>query len=202
MNDRSPASDLSAYRFDAAGDGVGSRASRHLQDAADALNMVLLTLEGSISDSRGEKRQRATRVRDLLVEAVTALSKAHVYVAGVRTYAVPVVMSSLQDVDAELGRLHQLTSQLLWNNHRFLPGRVAATPLSPDDERDLERMVEGLKVQARIERAMRYRWLGGGVALAAFAPALGIGFAAAGIALGAYGVWRLIDEDVEAAAVA
>jgi hypothetical protein len=108
-------------------------AQRHLIAAADALNMALLTLDGSPDDGRDAKHARAASARHFLAEAVIGLARARVYVPGVRTYAVNVVTTTEPDLDRELARLHELTSKLIWRNHSVLPGRNHAQPLAPED---------------------------------------------------------------------
>lgn len=181
-----------AYRFDGAGDAALERLARaHLQAAADALQLALLALEGDELDSRKEKRRRATLGREHLLEAAQAFARAKVYTAGVRSYSVAVVMDTRPDVDVELSRLNQLISRLLWNNHEYLPARTQGKPLTPDEEAALAKVFDGLARHARIDRMIRYRWLGAATGLAALAPVLGPGFGLAGAAVGAWAVLRL-----------
>lgn len=181
-----------AYRFAGAGDAaLERRAYRHLQAAADALQLALLALEGDDLDTRKQKRRRATVGREHLLEAVTQFARAKVYTAGVRSYSVAVVMDTRADIDVELSRLNQLISRLLWNNHEYLPARSQGKPLSPDDEAALAKLFDGLARHARIDRMIRYRWLGAATGLAALAPVLGPGFGLAGAAVGAWAVLRL-----------
>lgn len=181
-----------AYRFAGAGDAALERRARaHLQAAADALQLALLALEGDDLDSRKRKRQRATLGREHLLEAVTQFARAKVYVAGVRSYSAAVVMDTRADIDVELSRLSQLISRLLWNNHEYLPARDQGRPLSPDEEAALAKLFDGLARHARIDRMIRYRWLGAATGLAALAPVLGPGFGLAGAAVGAWACLRL-----------
>lgn len=181
-----------AYRFAGAGDaGLERRAQAHLQHAADALALSLLALEGDEQDSRREKQRRGTRCREHLLEAVTQFARAKVFVAGVRSYSVAVVMDTRPDPDVELSRLNQMISHLLWHNHEYLPARSQAKPLTPDEEAALAKVFDGLARHARIDRFIRYRWLGAATGLAALAPVLGPGFGLAGAAVGAWAVLRL-----------
>lgn len=149
-------------------------AQRHLLAAADTLNMALLTLDGSPDDSREAKQGRAASARHFLAEAVVSLARARVYVPGVRTYAVNVVTTSERDVDRELARLHELTSKLLWRNHAVLPARHQAEPLGPEDEAQLAAVVNALTAHARIDRAMRHKWLVAAALFGVLAPILGV----------------------------
>jgi hypothetical protein len=154
-----------------------NRAERHLDVAVDALSMALLTLDGSPDDGRDAKQGRAATARHFLAEGALGLARARVYIPGIRTYAVNVVTSSERDVDRELARLHELTTKLLWRNHAVLPARNQAPPLAPEDEAQLAAVVRELAIHARIDRAMRHKWL---VAAAMFgmfgalAPILGV----------------------------
>lgn len=149
-------------------------AERHLSVATDALNMALLTIEGSPDDGRTAKQSRVTSARHFLVEAVLALARARVHVPGIRTYAVNIVTNSEPELDRELARLHELSAQLLWRNHSFLPARVQAPPLAPEDEAQLAAVVRGLRTHARIDRAMRHKWLVAMALFGALAPVFGV----------------------------
>jgi hypothetical protein len=149
-------------------------AERHLSVAADALNMALLTIEGSPDDGHAAKQSRVTSVRHFLVEAVLALARARVYIPGIRTYAVNVVTHSEPEIDRELARLHELATQLLWRNHSFFPARVQAPPLAPEDEAQLAEVVRELATQARIDRAMRHKWLVVAALFGLLAPVFGV----------------------------
>lgn len=152
-----------------------TEAQRHLDSASDALHMALLTLDGSPDDGRDAKQDRAATARHLLAEAVVALGRARVFVPGLRTYAVNVVTTSERDVDRELARLHELTSKLLWRNHTLLPARANAEPLAPEDEAQLARVVHELANHARIDRAMRHKWLVATALFGLLAPIIGGG---------------------------
>jgi hypothetical protein len=149
-------------------------AQRHLSAAADALNMALLTLDGSPDDGRDAKYAQAASARHFLAEAVVSLARARVYVPGIRTYAVNVVTTTERDLDRELARLHELTSKLLWRNHAVLPGRNQAQPLAPEDEAQLALVVRDLSAHARIDRAMRHKWLFAAALFGVLAPVLGV----------------------------
>ncbi|EDM79102.1 hypothetical protein PPSIR1_10880 [Plesiocystis pacifica SIR-1] len=154
---------------------LDERAGKSLGLAADALHMAQLTLDGSADEDHEAKQSRAASARRLLVEAVQGLARARVFVPGVRTYAVTVVTNSERDIDRELARLHQLATQLLWRNHRFLPARAQAEPLTPEDEAQLAAVLRTLGTHARIDRAMRYKWLVGAALFGVLAPVLGVG---------------------------
>ncbi|TPV97174.1 MAG: hypothetical protein B7733_01155 [Myxococcales bacterium FL481] len=165
---------------------------RLLRDASEALAMALLTLDSDGADeSRHEKHSRAAKARSLLAEAVTALSRAKVYLPKIHTYAVPAVMASVRGVDRELSRLHQLASTLTMRNCDLLPGRRADTPLSPADEAQLRQVLEELRLQSKLGRVARYRWLGFAVCLAALTPAFGGATAALALICAAGAVWQL-----------
>lgn len=149
-------------------------AERHLAAAADALNMALLSLDGSVDEGREGKRARVATARHFLVEAVTALARARIHLPEIRTYAVNVVTSSERRVDAELTRLHDLATQLLWRNHHVLPARAQAQPLTPEDEAQLEAVVRELATHARIDRAMRHKWIVATAVFGLLAPILGV----------------------------
>jgi hypothetical protein len=171
--------------------GVDDRADRHLEAAADALHMAVLSIEGGQGDDPpGEKEWRAARAREHLAEAVTALSRARVHVAGIRTYALPAVMSTQPAADQEIARLHQLSTWLLWHNHRYLPPRSQGEPLSAEEERQLDLVYRGLRRQARIARVTRYPWLVAGAACLALAPWLGPALGALGAGFVGLFAWR------------
>ena len=149
-------------------------AERHLSSAVDALNMALLTLDGSPDDSRDAKLARAATTRHFLAEAAVSLARARVHVPSVRTYAVNVVTSTEPDVDRELARLHELSSKLLWRNHAILPARSGGQPLAPEDEAQLAQVVRDLSTHARIDRAMRHKWIVAAALFGALAPVLGV----------------------------
>jgi hypothetical protein len=173
------------------GPGEQLAAERHLIAAADALNMVLLTLDGSPDDGRDAKHARAASARHLLAEAVVALARARVYVPGVRTYAVNVVTTTEPDLDRELARLHELTSKLLWRNHSVLPGRTRGQPLAPEDEAQLALVVRDLATQARIGRALRHKWLVATALFGMFAPVLGVALYLLAVVSGTFAVVEL-----------
>ncbi len=160
-------------------------AEGHLHDATEALHMALLTFDGPDDEGRDAKHAKVASVRRLLVEAVTALARARVYVPGIRTYAVNIVTNSEPELDRELDRLHEIATQLLWRNHAVLPARVQAQPLAPEDEAQLAQVVRELAVQARIGRAMRHKWLVATALFGLLAPALGVGLYLLALASGA-----------------
>lgn len=154
-------------------EGCGA-AIAYLEEADDALNMALLSLEGSPDDGWADKARHAATARRLLAEAVVQLARARVYVPGVHTYAVNVVTANESDVERELVRLRGLTTTLLWRNHALLPARSEGQPLAPEDEAQLEAMVRDLATHARIDRAMRHKWLMAAALLGALAPLFGV----------------------------
>ena len=180
-----------AYRAEVGG-RLSTRARAHLERASDALSMALLTLAGDDDDS-GDKWRRADQARGLLAEAVTELSRARVYIPGIRTHALPVLLDSAHSPGAELHRLHQIATRLLWQNHRHLPARIQADPLPPEEEEQLAVVLAGLARHARLGRAFRSKWAGVTLGVAVSAAMLGlpvVGAAAGVTALGIAG-WRL-----------
>lgn len=168
-------------------------AGRHLATASDALSLALLTLSGERGEDRREKLRRAEQARGFLVEAVTALSRARIYVPGIRTHALPVVMATEANLDAELQRLHQIATRLLWQNHAHLPARLQAKPLAPEEEAQLAVVLQGIARGARIERALRYKWAGLALAVASGGLIVGLHLMATLAAVGAVllALWRV-----------
>ncbi|MEE9382215.1 MAG: hypothetical protein V3V08_02225 [Nannocystaceae bacterium] len=191
------------YRFDTpSAEGDGHQVHRHLQDANDALAMALLSLEGGrADDSLHDRNNRAAKARGLLAEAVTALSRAKVFVPGIHTFSVPAVMASIRGVDGELSRLHQLAATLTVRNHALLPTRHQAQPLSPDDEAQLKRVFEGLKLHSKLARVARYRWFGYSAAFGALVPVFGATFGALALACAAFAAWQFTRESQPALTV-
>jgi hypothetical protein len=162
------------YRSDArTGSAEDRLLEQHLAAAGDALNIALLCLDGSTDESRAAKLARIFHARHLLVEATTELARARVHVPDIRTYALPVVMNAEADVDAELRRLHQLTTRLCWYNHEHLPQKTVAAPLSDEDERQLAEVVRGLGSSARFESLVRHKWFVAALLSLCFFPLLG-----------------------------
>jgi hypothetical protein len=183
---RLPLSRGDAYRDETA-DLIEQTAHKHLAGASDALSLALLALTESCDD-RGDKIRRAEQAREFLVEAVTELGRARVYVPKIRTHALPVVMASESKPEAELSRLHALATRLLWQNHAYLPARLQANPLPPDEEKQLAVLARALARHARIGRALRHRGAIMALGIALVAPFLGawtLAFAAAFVALAA-----------------
>ncbi|GEM_PF-1442577 len=184
-----------AYRSDRACDGdLALAVGRYLQSASDALSMVLLTTAGQATDNRDEKLRSAVQARGFLAEAVTALSRARIHVPGIHTYALPFVMASHADVDAELGRLHQLATRLIWCNHVHLPMREI-TPLAPEEEAQIAVLFQRLARHARLDRVLRYRWfvtvsLMAGSALALGFTSIAAWVGTAAVALGLFALAR------------
>lgn len=167
------------------------QAESFLRDAAELLHMVLLTLDGP-GVGREAKEAKLASANHLLIEAVTALGRARVYVPGIRTYAVNIVTNSEPDPDRELDRLHEIATQLLWQNHAVLPARTQALPLAPEDEAQLAAVVRDLAVHAKIIQAMRHKWLVATALLGALAPMLGIGLLVLALASGTMAAFELV----------
>lgn len=183
-----------AYR-DNALDELPDVACAHLEAASDALSMALLTLSGGDDDDRGNLWRRTAQARGFLAEAVTALSRARIYIRGIRTHAVPVLLAAQTTPEAELQRLHQIATRLLWQNHSYLPARLQAKPLLPEEEAQLALVLAGLARSNRIERALRYKWSALGLAVASASalvglPALGLAAGAAAVTTGVLQVIR------------
>ena len=154
-------------------------AETFLHEATDMLHMVLLTLDGPEA-----KEAKLATAHHLLVDAVNALGRARVYIPGIRTYAVIIVTNSEPDADRELDRLHEIATQLLWQNHAILPARSQAQPLAPEDEAQLAAVVRELAVQAKIGQAMRHKWLVVTALLSVLAPVVGVGLVVLALASG------------------
>ena len=170
-----------AYREGAEAD-VASVGAEHRTLAADALAMTLLTLGNTSDTSHGDKMQRAEQARGFLAEAVTALSRARLYDPRIRTLALPVLMDNTAAPGAELSRLHQIATRLLWSNHAYLPARHQATPLDDDSEAQLAVVMQGLARHNRIGRVLRRRWALLALTAAVCGPLLGAPVLGAAIA--------------------
>lgn len=150
-------------------------AERPLREAGEALHLAVLCLEGEDEpDREGARLRQAAQARGFLVEAVRALALARLYLPAIRTYSVPVLLAVDPDLDAELARLHQLATRLLWYNHNLLPARRQGHPLQPHEEAQLAVLARGLAKSARTGRALRHAWLATAVMVAIVAPTLGI----------------------------
>lgn len=150
-------------------------ADRPLRAAGEALNLAILCLEDAGEDEGpGARLRRAVQARGFLVEASLALGRARVFLPAIRSYSVPVIMAVDADIEAELGRLHQIATRLLWYNHALLPARGQVSPLRPEDEAQLAVLVRGLARTARIDRVLRHAWLGAATMVAVLGPTLGI----------------------------
>lgn len=161
---------LSAYRRSDDDELPLLAAERPLREACDALHLVLLCLESQVEEDSDAARQRAAaQARSFLAEAVQSLNRARVYVPAVFSYTSSVIAAAEADPAAELARLHQLATRLLWYNHRFLPAR-RHTPLLPEDEKQLAVLVRTLARTARAARALRHAWLGAVALLALLLP--------------------------------
>jgi hypothetical protein len=155
-----------------------------LRTADDMLHMVLLTLDAP-AEGREAKLARLASAQGLLVEAVTALGRARVYVPGVRTYTVDFVTNGEPDLDRELDRLHQLAASLLWHNHAVLPVRAQGQPLAPEDEAQLALVVRELTTQAKLAQALRHKWLVASAVFGLLTPVLGLALLVPALASGA-----------------
>lgn len=187
------------YRDAAMGSATREEIARLLQTAADALNLAVLTLGGQGADERGDKIRRVEQARAFLVEATTALGRARVYVPKLRTQSLPVLLSSEARPEAELARLHHIATRLLWQNHAYLPARSQAKPLPPEEEAQLAVVVADVTRSARIDQALRYRWCGVALMLAAIGWLFGLSLlggvaGASGLVLAVY---RLLRTDVD-----
>ncbi len=175
------------YREEAA---TSKAAVPHLRAAADALAMALLCLEEG--DSHGDRRWRAEQGRSLLAEAARSLSRARVYNPRIRTLAMPFVMASETRPEAELSRLLNIATRLLFQNHKYLPARLQAMPLAPEDEAQLAVVVADLALPARLGHMLRHRWALTALGVAVAGPLLGAPLIGATVAIGTMvaGLWR------------
>jgi hypothetical protein len=162
------------YRDAALGNATREELTRMLQSAADALNLAVLTLSGQGGENRGDKMRRVEQARAFLVEGVTALGRARVFLPKLRSMSLPVLLASEPRPEAELARLHHIATRLLWQNHAYLPARSQATPLPPEEEAQLACVVADVRRSARIDRALRYRWCGVLLLLAATGGLFGL----------------------------
>jgi hypothetical protein len=185
------------YRNAALGTATREEIARLLQTAADALNLAVLTLSGQGADERGDKMRRVEQARAFLVEAVTALGRARVFVPKLRTHSLPVLLASEARPEAELARLHHIATRLLWQNHAYLPARSQATPLPPEEERQLACVVADVTRGVRIDRALRYRWCGVLLLLAATGWLFGLSLFGSVAAASSVGLvlYRLLRQD-------
>lgn len=150
-------------------------ADRPLREAGEALHLAILCLEGEEEpDREGARMRQAAQARSFLVEAARALALARLYIPAIRIYSVPVILAVDPDLDAELARLHQLATRLLWYNHSLLPARRQAHPLQPHEEAQLAVLLRGLARSSRTGRALRHAWLATAAAVAVVAPLFGI----------------------------
>ncbi|MBK6916799.1 MAG: hypothetical protein IPH07_05315 [Deltaproteobacteria bacterium] len=193
---------VTGYRDAAMSPATRQEIARQLQLASDALTLAVLTLDGRGGDDRGDKLRRGEQARQFLVEAVGALGRARVYVPKLKTYDLPYLLSVDPRPAMELARLQQIATRLLWQNHAYLPARSEAQPLLPEEERQLAVMVAGVKRGAKIDRALRYRWCGVALGVAAMGmmwglPLLGALAATSGLSLA---VFRLLRDEPEMAA--
>lgn len=187
------------YRADPLGDaGLARAAGADLDTARDALHLALSILAG---DGEGERTEEAlltesTQARSCLAEAVVALGRARVFIPGIHTHTLAVVMASEADPGREVARLYQLTTRLLWHNHTCLPVRRLAAPLGPEDEAQLARVVEGLARHARVDRLLRYGWLPVLLVVGALGPLSAVPLFGPAVALlvALLGAWQIRSE--------
>lgn len=168
---------LALYRADADGErGMVGAVRPHLEAAGEALHLTLLALDEDESGERSDAalQARAAQARAFLVEAVVSLGTARVYIPSLRTYSLAVVMASEPNIHAELIRLHQLATRLLWYNIQLLPARRRAAPLAPEDEAQLARVLDGLARTAKIDRLLDYGWMPLLAILAVLGPLHGV----------------------------
>lgn len=159
---------LSAYRrSEPDEESLVPAAQRPLGEACDALHLALLTLESQ--DAEDNPERAAAQARSFLAEAVNALNRARVFVPGVFSHTPSVIAASEPEPVAELARLHQIATRVLWYNHRLLPTRTQA-PLQPEDEAQLATLVRALGRTARAARALRHAWLAAACTLAVLLP--------------------------------
>lgn len=173
--------ELGVYRRCDPDEALRGPVQRPLVEACDALHLALLCLEGQDSEDTPHGRLRtAAQARSFLAEAVASLNRARVYLPEVFTYTTSVIAASEPDPGAELARLHQIATRLIWYNHRLLPARREA-PLSAKDEAQLAVVFRALARTARAGRALRHAWVAAAIALALLLP-LGPGAVSAGLA--------------------
>lgn len=192
---------VTGYRDAAMSPATRQEIARQLQLASDALTLAVLTLDGHGGSDRGDRLRRGEQARAFLVEAVGALGRARVWVPKLKTYDLPYVLSVDPSPAMELARLQQIATRLLWQNHAYLPARSEAQPLLPEEERQLAVMVAGVERGAKIDRALRYRWCGVALGVAAMGmmcglPLLGALAATSGLSLA---VFRLLRDEPEMA---
>lgn len=167
---------------------LSEQAGPHLAVAGEALHLAVLLLDDARAPhvARPQRSATAERVRDVVLDACAALSRARVYEPAITTYAAPIVLACEDDADAELNRLHRLIARLAWANHHLLPARTHAEPLEPSEEASLQR------IQATLTRAslwsssiVRARPFLTAATLVMLAPFFGPLSAVAGIAVAA-----------------
>lgn len=153
--------------------------------------MALLTLAGE-DDDRGDQLRRAQHAREFLAEALTSLSRARIYVPGIRTHTLSVLLATEPTPEAELLRLHSIATRLLWQNHAHLPARAQAKPMAPEEEAQLAIVIAGLARQGRIDRALRYKWSGTAALVAVCGAVMGLPIVGllAGMMAVVLGLWR------------
>lgn len=179
---------LDRYRI-----GPGDSASRlhldqshlHLLRARDALSSGLRLLERAGEKSPWARGRYAEAARGTLAEAVVSLASAAVHVAGLRTFTTDVVFAEHADVNLELRRLHQMTTQLWWHNSPRFPAGDGSTDNIDDDARLAELMRAYTNTNASEYVAFAARTTANvtllAVGAAISAPALAVCLAAIGV---------------------
>jgi hypothetical protein len=99
----------------------------HLQRARDALTCGFGLLERASERGGGARSRHAQAARGILAEAVLSLARAAVHVPGLRTCTTDVIFAENPNVTLELRRLHQIATQLWWENSPRFPTKWAAS---------------------------------------------------------------------------
>jgi hypothetical protein len=145
--------------------------------------------------SRPQRYATTERLRDTLLDACNALSRARIYEPAVVTYAAPILFNGEDDPDAELARLHRLVARLAWANHPLLPARTHALPLEPAEEASLQRIHATLsRASAWSSSVVRARPFVTAATLVMLAPFFGPLSAVAGVAVAAFAGIRELRE--------
>jgi hypothetical protein len=92
------------------------RSQHELARARDALTAGLRLLERAGDRGLWARGRHAQAARGILAEAVLSLATAAVHVPGLRTFTTDVIFAEHADVNLELRRLHQITTELWWHN--------------------------------------------------------------------------------------
>lgn len=161
---------LNGYRIGPGDSGSRLQLDRsilHLRRARDALTCGFGLLERASERGGGARGRHAQAARGSLAEAVLSLAQAAVHVPGLRTCTTDVIFAENPNVDLELRRLHQITTQLWWENSpRFPSDSLVARR---DDARLDELMISYVSAD---ERAALVAKTAAGVALLAVGAAV------------------------------